>query len=1748
MRTTRGMIALLLGLSATLAQADAPQHPSRVIHYYKEARAYAVDTERVAFHRTPGAAQASPDWAALRIDPAKLEASVIPGWYFAPLPEKGATVDGLVADLLADPAVEFATPVLLTDDGFPIVVTPYLHVGFDDEMEAAEAEAILRDAKAGAILAADWSGMKGVYRLDTGLRDGAAVLALANTLAARDDVRFSEPDVIFRGLGDIIPNDPFFNQLWGLHNTGQNGGTPDVDMDGPEVWDRLTGSASIAVCIIDVGIQLSHPDLGLTTGTDVTGTGTTGDAMTTCDNHGTAVAGCVSGLINNSIGLVGISPGCRVASVRTMISDPSCDGTWTSQASWTVDALNWILSQGHRISSNSNRYTFSSSVISEAYQDTRALGIVHFASAGNENNPSLNYPSNLTSINAVGGISSNGARWVTDTDTGSNFGSGLDFVAPADEIIGCDRTGGAGYVSGDYLLADGTSFAAPYVAGVAALVLSVNPLLTADQVEATLRESSTDLGTAGYDTQFGWGLVNANLATRPPGTVFVKWNATGGNNGTSWANAYTSLQSALGAARAGDQVWVATGTYKPDPGTNRSSAFAMRNNVSVYGGFAGTETTLQQRNVATNVTILSGDLLGNDAPNFANYADNSLHVVTATSLSAATLIDGFTILGGNASTSGNTDGAGIWIPSGALTIANCILDRNSASGRGGAVFSEAGVVSLSNCTISGNRATSDGGGAWMGPSSFTLTSCVFRGNASSGSGGGLYLLGIFGDPSELRTLAKCRFLGNSAVNGGGIDNQQGRLIVTNGLFSGNTATAMGGGLRNTDGGIATCVNCSSSRNAATSNGGGIMTGGLGNVATTNVHNSIFWGNTAGGQTTQNGQLFRDANGALTVNFCDVQNWNGSLGGTTSFGADPLFADSDGADNVAGTTDDDLHILAGSPCIGVGNNSAPSIPTTDIDGAVRVQQCGVDLGIYETALFSDCNNNGQSDACEIQNGTVADCNGNRRPDTCEPDCNDNGFPDDCDVIAGRSQDCNANLIPDECETDCNNNGFADSCDIAAGRSQDCNSNLIPDECEEDCNENGIPDDCETATVTYNSPQFSPFGTGAPANYTVVGAVQAAGNVTLAFSARADLSSSTELVNVSVGGTPVGVAFGPTGTDCPAVANTESLVVSQSVWNAARTAGGGNVLVAMVASTAVNAGQCINPPSFIRVDISYARPVVDCNNNQVPDECEADCNNNNIPDDCDIAAGTSQDRNGNSIPDECESPGVTVQQSGGVTAVTEGGAPDTYTVVLNSQPTANVTITLAYNGQITTVPATTLTFTTANWFTPQIVTVSAVNDAVAEGPHQSTITHTAASSDANYNGVAIPSVNVSITDNDSVGVTVTQSGGNTAVTEGGPADTYTVVLTSQPTASVTITLAYNAAQIGTTPTTTLTFTTGNWNVAQVVSVLAADDAVAEGPQQVTITHTAASADAGYNGLAVASVNVAVTDNDTAGVSIVQSGGSTDVTEGGNGDSYTLVLTSQPTATVTINIVHDAQVDVSPFVVNFTTGNWSVPQMITVIAADDAMAEGLHQSTITHSVASADAMYNNLPAPSVPVNITDNDSAGVSIVQSGGSTDVTEGGNGDSYTVVLTSQPSAAVTINIGHDGQVTPDPLVLNFSTGNWNVAQTVNVSAVNDLVVEGPHTSTITHQVTSADANYNSLAAPSVLVNITDNDSSSFEVGDLNCDGFVDNGDIDAFVLALLDAGQYQAAFPDCNIQLGDVNQDGFVDNGDIDAFVQLLLG
>ena len=387
---------------------------------------------------------------------------------------------------------------------------------------------------------------------------------------------------------------------------------------------------------------------------------------------------------------------------------------------------------------------------------------------------------------------------------------------------------------------------------------------------------------------------------------------------------------------------------------------------------------------------------------------------------------------------------------------------------------------------------------------------------------------------------------------------------------------------------------------------------------------------------------------------------------------------------------------------------------------------------------------------------------------------------------------------------------------------------------------------------------------------------------------------------------------------------------------------------------------------------------------------------------------------------------------------------------------------------------LTFTTDDWSTAQTVTVSAAaDDDTAAGT--ATITHSATSTDSAYNGITIASLTATENDDDTVGVTVTPK--MLSVTEESTAS-YTVVLDTLPTGPVTVSVA---KQSGGDPSltvsaTALTFTTDDWSTAQTVMVSAAKD-VDSTNGAATFAHSASGAD--YGSVVIDSVTATESDNDTPGVTVNPEALS--VTEGSTA-SYTVALTTQPTADVTVSLSRsgDSDLTVSTTALTFTTADWSTAQTVTVTAADDDdAADG--RATIAHTASSADSGYNGIAITIASVTATEDDDDTVGVTVDPETLTVTEESTA-AYTVVLDTLPTGAVTVSVakqaGGDDDLSVDPAELTFTTGNWNTAQTVTVSAADDADTDDG-TATIAH--TASGGGYDSVSIASVLATEDDND-------------------------------------------------------------------
>jgi hypothetical protein len=237
--------------------------------------------------------------------------------------------------------------------------------------------------------------------------------------------------------------------------------------------------------------------------------------------------------------------------------------------------------------------------------------------------------------------------------------------------------------------------------------------------------------------------VNPVVAPNASGVLFVNAAATGNNTGNSWTNALRSLQDASQHSCADvKQIWVARGTYKPTSNTNRDSAFTMRNNLAIYGGFAGTETQLSQRNWRLNPTILSGDI-----GTVGNRNDNAYNVISNINngLDNTALLDGFTITNGQANKAeyARQRGGGMYNFNASPLVRNCIFTGNLATAYGGGVFNQgaSATPTFINCVFSGNQAQF-GGGLYNESAQTRIINSTFSANQVSANGGGIYSYGL----------------------------------------------------------------------------------------------------------------------------------------------------------------------------------------------------------------------------------------------------------------------------------------------------------------------------------------------------------------------------------------------------------------------------------------------------------------------------------------------------------------------------------------------------------------------------------------------------------------------------------------------------------------------------------------------------------------------------------------------------------------------------------------------------------------------------------------------------------------------------------------------------------------------------------------------------------------------------------------------------------------------------------------------
>jgi len=432
-----------------------------------------------------------------------------------------------------------------------------------------------------------------------------------------------------------------------------------------------------------------------------------------------------------------------------------------------------------------------------------------------------------------------------------------------------------------------------------------------------------------------------------PVILRVDRDAEGMGNGTTWQHAMTSVTHALDVAanRPGTtEIWVAEGVYRPGAAGERNAAFDIPPRTSIYGGFAGTEELRAERDPAVNVVVWSGDLNGNDLPGTdptsipgpPDRADNAASVVRVRHGVSAIVVDGVSIRDGHADglLSGGivfttSTGGGDRVSSGGVHAAvgsralfeNCTFERNHANGEGGV---SNGLLNFRGCYFRSNTAAA--GGALVVGGGVEIEHCTFVENrVRSGASDGGALMCAGANSAQVSVVAHCRFLKNSALNGGAVSlRRRGTIVLFGCLFAGNSAQGSGGGLASiTQNPVAVelrgcqLLNSTFVGNSAGSGGGAVINaGGPGSIS-----NNVFWGNQSQQTDPANAELVLSNASALTFESNCIRWYAGTPAGNGNIGLDPMFVDANGADDVYGTEDDDIRLMPGSPCIDAGNNDA-----------------------------------------------------------------------------------------------------------------------------------------------------------------------------------------------------------------------------------------------------------------------------------------------------------------------------------------------------------------------------------------------------------------------------------------------------------------------------------------------------------------------------------------------------------------------------------------------------------------------------------------------------------------------------------------------------------------------------------------------------------------------------------------------------------------------------------------------------------
>ena len=451
-----------------------------------------------------------------------------------------ADVKSSLESLEKDEDVEFVVPVFREPkSGLRLIATDEITVRFKSGVSPEAVESINKENDAEIIEKNRFVSNQFTLRV----KNPKDILEVANKYQESELTEFAEPNFVTETRKAALPNDEYFHEQWHLRNTGQEGGLAGEDVDAEEAWNITEGSASIIIAVSDDGVDIEHPDLQPNiwknpnpAEPDVHGWNFFSnnddprpqkfsppyDELQGNDSHGTPCAGVAAAVGNNLLGVSGIAPKCKILPVKIFMGDDMVPN------SILADAIRYA---GQKADVLSNSWgTTPSSDVSQAIKDVvrtgrGGKGCPVFVATGNDERDYIGFPSSVPEAIAVGASTNQGRLSFY-----SNYGQGLDFVAPSNGgtkgIFTTDvAIPGRGFNVGDVGQGDaeglysnsfgGTSSATPLAAGVGALILSLNPDLTWDQVRKYMRNSADRIDPQngnyvnGYSLMYGFGRINA---------------------------------------------------------------------------------------------------------------------------------------------------------------------------------------------------------------------------------------------------------------------------------------------------------------------------------------------------------------------------------------------------------------------------------------------------------------------------------------------------------------------------------------------------------------------------------------------------------------------------------------------------------------------------------------------------------------------------------------------------------------------------------------------------------------------------------------------------------------------------------------------------------------------------------------------------------------------------------------------------------------------------------------------------------------------------------------------------------------------------------------------------------------------------------------------------------------------------------------------------------------------------------------